>query len=466
MKYLIIILLILIILFYIINNQIIEHYCKFPKINNQGGINDKKVLLDFPPQSNISISSCDEYWKSWPLEYNNTQIDDEPLVIKSDQLKLPKEKEFANNNYTAGLIDFNKLAELISDASESEELENSSNESIEQQFFYDEHNKKTWINRWEEYNPAIKNKFDYNEIKSPIEEINVLNLEFNKRCNIMQKNLLTTNQLVLFGLIPFDIFKYKILNINQNIYTIQISLYRESDLYINTFSYIGFKNSITNVKYIGRNSTDTVLLSNFYNPKEIKQEIINNNFMNYTILNKDPDAILKITKDHNESYKLKNQYACFSVNNDILPYYSREKCESQYDNYGKKKTIGIYDSPCKKDNECLFYKKNENYKNTFGKCMDNGYCELPINMERIGYKYFKNNSSKLPLCYNCDANKFNIMGQLNSCCEEQLDKTKYPFLKSPDYAFENDELIRKNFFYNKFCTIKDNSAMTCKDIII
>ena len=460
----ILLILILIIVFYIINSQIIEHYCKIPKINKQGGLNDKKVLLDYPPQSDISTSSCNEYWKEWPLEYNNDLVDDEPNIIKSDQLKLPKEKEFANNNYTAGLIDFDKLADLINDNIITEEQNDDENSS------YILNNKKTWINRWEQYNPSIKNKFEYNEIKSPIEDINILNIEFNNRCNLKQKKLLTNNQLVLFGIIPFDIFKYKILNINNLVYTIQIALYRESDLYINTFSYIGFiKNNIifiTNTKYIGRNSTDTVLLPNFYNPTNITQEIINNNFTNSSKINKDPSAIVKLSKDHQENYKINNQYACFSTNNDLLQYYSREKCESQYNEYGKKKDAGIYDKPCKKNEECPFYKENQNYSNDFGGCQIDGYCELPINMERIGYKYFKNQSSKLPLCYNCNSNKFNSITEINSCCEEQFNKNKYPFLKSPDYSFENDILIRKNYFNSKFCSVKNDSEVTCKDIIL
>lgn len=490
---LILLILLIFIIFYSININIktVERFCKLPNLNSQGDINNKNVLLDYLPQSNIYTSSCDQYWKDWPLEYNNTLVDDEPNVIYSNQLELPKEKQFGDNNYTAGLIDFDKLAIIISDKidydifAKSNELliDPITNEKLEYkyqlEYSYIEHNKKTWINRWEQYNPSIKNKFSYSEIKSPIEAINILNLEFSIRCNIKQKILLTNNQLLLFGLIPFDIFKYKILhinylndNVNNPIYIIQISLYRESDLYINTFSYIGMitndKINIINVKYIGRNSTDTVLLSNYYNPKELKQEIINKRFSNSSEINKDPSAIVNITKEHINSYKLKNQYACYSIDDSsvLLPYFSRERCESQYDNYGKKKSVGIYDTPCKKDDECPFYKVNKNYDNNFGKCLPDGYCELPINMERIGYKYFKNNPNKQPLCYNCNSDKFTSNTTLNTCCDNQSDKIKYPFLKSPDYAFKDDELIRKNYFDSKFCTVKNNSDIICKDIIL
>ena len=61
-----IILIILILLFFInkylisINNY--EHFCKIPKVDNQGSNNDKNVLLNYPPQSNILTSSCNRYW--------------------------------------------------------------------------------------------------------------------------------------------------------------------------------------------------------------------------------------------------------------------------------------------------------------------------------------------------------------------------------------------------------------------
>ena len=491
----------IIICFYTLNIYFkpIERFCKFPKVDSQGDINDKNVLLDYPPQSNIFTSSCDKYWKDWPLEKNNTLVDNEPIVIKSDQLALPKEKEFASNSYVAGLMDFKKLASIVNDKFDedifkvSTELliEPVTQEKLEYQYQLDyayiDHNKKTWINRWQQYNPALKNTFKYDEIKSPIEKLNILNLEFRDRCNIFQKELLTPSQLVLFGIIPFDIFKYKILHVNYlnsvsvpvPVYIIQICLYRESDLYINTFSYIGFFKDnipmIINTNFIGRNSTDTVLLPDFYNKNEITQEIINKNFSNSPIIEKDPDVIVAMTKAHKESYKIKNQYACFNVNYDagkkneyLIPYYSRETCESQYDSYGKKKDVGVYDTPCKKNEDCPFYKVNKNYENNFGKCMEDGYCELPENMERIGYRYFKNHPAKLPLCYNCNttAKRFNVITELNTCCEDQFDKNKYPFLKTPDYSFQDDTLARKNFFNNKYCKEKSDSQIICEDIVL
>jgi hypothetical protein len=500
MKYIILFLLfIFIIIFYSINFYLKkkEHYCKIPDSNPSGTLNDKKVFLDdYAPQTDILTSSCDQYWKDWPMEHNNTLVDNEPIVIKSDQLALPKERQFGDNDYKAGLLDFHKLSDNVSDKIDFNILEKSSELIInpitkekykykyELEFFYIEHNKNTWINRWQKYNPSVKIYFNYDDIKSPIENINILNMEFKERFDKKQKDLLSKKQLYLFGLINFEIFKYKILNINylnddinNPVYIIEISLFRESDLYLNTFSYIGYidnnKPIITNVKYIGRNSTDTVLLPDFYNKNELKQEIINKNFSNSPIIEKDPDAILAITKKNKEDFKLKNQYACFnlnynpSMNNEyILNNLSRETCESMYDRYGKAKEVGIYDTPCKKNEDCPFYKINKNYDNEFGKCLDNGYCELPSNMERIGYRYFSSNKNELPLCYNCETDKYQISSDLDTCCDDQYDKKKYPHLKSPDFAFNGDTMQRYNYFSNKFCSEKINTYTTCKDIII
>ena len=109
---------------------------------------------------------------------------------------------------------------------------------------------------------------------------------------------------------------------------------------------------------------------------------------------------------------------------------------------------------------------NKNYDNDFGKCLDNGYCELPINMRRIGYRYYSQNKNELPLCYNCETSKYQVTSDLDTCCSEQYDKNKYPHLKSPDYSFEGDNLARNNYFNHKFCSEKINTFLTCEDIVI
>ena len=109
---------------------------------------------------------------------------------------------------------------------------------------------------------------------------------------------------------------------------------------------------------------------------------------------------------------------------------------------------------------------NLNYKNNFGKCVS-GYCEFPLNVTNTSYRTGDN---KQPLCYNCKKiykNYDNLNDDQNyylhqeeeentedlsecvgidchKCCEDQKNKSLYPNLKSPDYAFENDTEVRSN----------------------
>lgn len=128
-------------------------------------------------------------------------------------------------------------------------------------------------------------------------------------------------------------------------------------------------------------------------------------------------------KRHEEQQK----YKCFDNDG-----FSRSTCESySFD----KKTYGIWDKPCVKNEECPFYKSNKNYPNTRGGCI-NGYCEMPINIKSRGYKYY--NKSTKPFCHGCER-KGCSGEECFTCCEEQdNNKFKYPGLKSSDFMFLND----------------------------
>lgn len=86
-------------------------------------------------------------------------------------------------------------------------------------------------------------------------------------------------------------------------------------------------------------------------------------------------------------------------------------------------------------------------------------------MEAIGYRYFKSDPNKKPLCYNCNTTQFNIFSPLDSCCNDQYNNEKYSFLKSADYAFESDYLTRQNYFYKNYCTQKPGTYdLECTNI--
>ena len=142
-------------------------------------------------------------------------------------------------------------------------------------------------------------------------------------------------------------------------------------------------------------------------------------------------------------------YACFSLKTgNLIKAINKMICESAYDYYGRKKEVGVWDKPCEKDNECFFFQGNKNYKNNFGKCM-NGYCKMPLNVRRIGYKYYDPDTK--PLCYNCDKDNWFVASKLGECCDKQKKSKNF---KSPDYAFKNDLNTRMNYFRNKNFKIK------------
>lgn len=112
-------------------------------------------------------------------------------------------------------------------------------------------------------------------------------------------------------------------------------------------------------------------------------------------------------------------------------YTTREECVTNGESW---------DIPPRTSEECPFYKSNKNYPNQFGKLID-GNCELPLNMKRLTYRYYSLQPEHAPLCYNCkQSNKL-----LDYCCNDQNNLSKYPNLKSPDYAFENDLNVRNKY---------------------
>jgi hypothetical protein len=143
-----------------------------------------------------------------------------------------------------------------------------------------------------------------------------------------------------------------------------------------------------------------------------------------------------------ESLKKYSTGNCFDSENNILfsgPNSQENilKCESQDPSYK-------WDTVPFSDFECPFYNKNTNYPNNFGKLI-NDKCVLPLNMKLQGYKYYLNNPEYAPLCYNCKTDLINENSSLGKCCDKQLNQSEYPELSSPDYAYENDNLLRKKY---------------------
>ena len=486
MKYifitLILLLLLLLCIEYFLGFQ--ENYCKIPKYNRQGVKNDTNVDLTYKPQSNINNSNCDKYWKNFSTEYNSLLDLNEPIPIKSDQLSLPPTSSFGNKVYRFGLLDFKKLASFINNKNQSINtyknakklnLNPSTKEKVSYEyqvnFFIRELNLKTDIKRFNEYNPVKMNYFNY--IESPIPEVNAINQEFLKRINKEQVKITSKDDQLINGLMDYQPYSYRIIDIkylnnnkNEPIYVIQMNLFQEYNYYINSFAYIGYikdkKPILMNTEFIGVNQNSEYLNTPAYDKsKPTNFFILNKNFNDFQPRLKDINEVIKITETQQKLNALESNYACFNTDTDtsqvILNYDTKSSCESPIDYWGRPKPVGIYDKPCEKDNECPFYESNKNYKNKFGGCI-NGKCELPKNMQSIGYHFYSNNPNNKPLCYNCnlDNKKYNIISSsIDDCCQKQYDKKKFKNFKSPDYAFKDDVIPRINAFNQTNYKTKD-----------
>ena len=123
------------------------------------------------------------------------------------------------------------------------------------------------------------------------------------------------------------------------------------------------------------------------------------------------------------------KYKCY-----VKTEFNKLDCESKYDSTGKLNSqIGVWDKICTKNTDCPYYKANKNFKNKLGGCVNNK-CQLPLGLETKGP--IKSKDVKYAVCSNCKTGV--------NCCLEQLNKKKYPKLKSPDYRYKNDDSVRMN----------------------
>ncbi len=514
--YFIFILLIIILILFFFNKYLSKELFSagyIPPTTPVGSVNDKRTISLYEAQNSIFSNNIDKEWKNWTVGSNSDFVQDLPPPLQEVYLELPNYLKHGDQTNRKGLLSYVDLMKLVTNKTDQstfgefeEYLWNPTDRSdlefkYQLDFELDMLNKKTWIDRWKEYDPLKTKNFPYDQIISPIDNVNKLNFEFLDRCNKQQQNVLTDPQLVQFGIIPFTIYKYAIQKVEYQkdpsipkdqklaMYNIKIMFYRESDLYITTLFYKGLVNTNNNqiyifeAQYIGGTSKDKYLQPNAFT-NEPTYTIINKNYtndQNDKILELDPDNVVKQVKDYEEKYKIKNQYACFNTNpqvytnpdkvDDYLIMFNhsdrnntiltKEMCQSSYDWYGRKKEVGILDSPCKKDEDCPFYQQNKNYPNQRGKCGSDGKCELPLNMKNLGYHYFSPIPAYRPLCYNCNADRWNVLTPLDDCCEEQFNKDKYPYLDGPDYAFQNDYTDRYNNFLQKKCYMNSENKLIC-----
>ena len=124
-------------------------------------------------------------------------------------------------------------------------------------------------------------------------------------------------------------------------------------------------------------------------------------------------------------------YGCYGnseVNNKF-------ECDSYYKIDGTPKNYySLWDKKCVANEECPYYKSNSNYLNNRGGCINNGFCEFPVGVKRLGFTKYTDTYLNKPLCYNCEGKEMP---------------------KKPDYVFENDFNDRVKYNLNTIISLLD-----------
>jgi hypothetical protein len=448
-----------------------------------------------------SHGTTPEINKSPPVYLQHVVANKNPYV---DNLPLDAAKKLTTSidnpfkAYNLGMLDYSKMTgPLISSEKNLKKFGDFKTLGLSSSEL-NEYNKSTNINRANEVN--INEALHLPYISSTIEDINIINKDVLAKINKNQQLVVSKELIMKNGLHDFIIYNYRIKGVivnnnNKRRYQLIINLIKEGSYY-NPTIYVDAlsKNNkvyIYECKYIGEYNTSEFLLVPGKDDND-NSAVIPVNYQEPDKIIQNIDTIIKERDEYAEEHKLTSQYACFNTDPSVvlgkaklynksspgglkeftmLNYFDREDCERVYDFLGKEKKRGVWDRPCRKNEDCPFYKGNKNYDNNFGECdAKTGKCSLPLNMQNVGYHYFYPEKQLEPLCYNCKSTKWLPITKLSKCCDEQNNKEKYPFLDGPDYVFNNDYHIRVNTYMQKNCKLKsvgkkniDNNISCNKD---
>lgn len=107
---------------------------------------------------------------------------------------------------------------------------------------------------------------------------------------------------------------------------------------------------------------------------------------------------------------------------------NKAQCNSPIDVDGlAKRRYTVWDKICIKDEDCPFFNGNKTYENKYGGC-NNGVCEMPVGVQRLGFTKYSTQGFFKPLCYGCG-------DDYKDCCDDKD--------TMPDYVFPNDFEKRK-----------------------
>ena len=239
----------------------------------------------------------------------------------------------------------------------------------------------------------------------------------------------------------------KCINSNDLRYTFTIEIFINYKTYSHIYKIIlesiGINNLINSVELIGNRTSDSIFSTQPYDKSD---KYINTyseyyihpyNASNTYLRNSDETNLIFDDKIINKILKKKfndkySYYKCYGK--DAL---NMNECETDITNNNLKTIKGKWDNLCKINKECPYFKKNKNYKNNRGGCI-NGWCEMPIGIKQISPHFY--NKKHKPMCYNCKNSKEFY------CCDQKKKKNKiYKNISGPDYIFKNDIFQRTNY---------------------
>ena len=226
----------------------------------------------------------------------------------------------------------------------------------------------------------------------------------NRNKSIMCSNYQSC-RIIVKNKIVMRIFKHiNIPNLRRWEFILEIML--ENKAYIYQTLILADSYSIIDIVVKGTRMDDVILPSNFISKKSVESQI--KTYLERQQMTSPTDTRIKNPDKPTE-------YLCYGSTGR-----TQVECELDNDTNFGKKPRGVWDKTCQTNKECPFFKSNKNYTNTFGGCNE-GICEMPIGIRRLGNRYYDVDSIKDADCYNGD-------------CSKQL---------KPDYRFINDIWVRK-----------------------
>ena len=351
-------------------------------------------------------------------------------IINLENNHIKKDTLYVSENLLVTETNINKILQNISTASPSAPYYEIKNEPIKLE---------PYLNIVETFYIKLKRKFE-NDVK--IYNKKICNKGLNCAIELLEKRILRIGKskhkkhTCIEGqlLLKFNVSSYIFL-----VHFVITDNHYEEILYLKLKSISHFQNYSV-IKNIIR---DDIELSPYIIPPETKYYT---NTSNYTLIDdiinqpvkkirtkKEIQGIVNTVyskienKRNDKKFDKKYDFRCYGKE-----AINKYQCSNIYNTFGNTNHSGIWDRKCIKNEECPFYKKNLNYTNDFGGCI-NGSCDMPLGLTNISPHHY--NKNDIAICHNCKKGVY--------CCDKQNNKKEYPNLISPDYAFEEDSKIRK-----------------------